>query len=355
MRLKVILSLFLIGSLFFTPLTRSTEALLNKIDTSIENGKIEMRTTAGYNWWYYIPESLHKSDFTYIFLEESHAQIEDYNNLTEDAKINLEGWKIISEMKKYILVTVAIPRNFSRGYYPQGINWYSLNNSTPEFYYRPDLKVNTIISEFLSNLTNAGYSISEKILVSGFSAGGMWANRYTLLHPDRIKAVAIGQAGGWLAMPISEYNGSELNWPMGINDFYNLTGSEYYKQELLKSVPQFIFIGDSDNSSTYHTEPWLTEEEIKIWGNSDPERLETQCNYLQNSSYNVRFKKYSDVEHSFTINMKLDVLEFFDVILGDDGGTISNFPFSIFFSIALLSLIAIVKYSQKHRKLINSN
>lgn len=285
---------------------------------TIETGKAVMRTNEGYNWWSYIPKSLQKNDVGYILVEESHGGSEDYEQDSDDALYNIYNHVSKSEQYGFILVTVVLPRDFASNYYPQGINYNSLRSTTPDFYYRPDLKVNNILSAFMANLTSAGYNICEKILVAGFSAGGMWANRYTLLHPEHVKAAAMGQAGGWLAMPISEYNSTTLNWPMGINDFISLTGAAYSKENILKDVPQFIFIGDQDNSATFCNEPWPTESEIQTWGMSDPERLENQCIYLINEGYNVTFTLYSGVAHDYTARMKSDIAEFFNSTISID-------------------------------------
>ena len=247
-----------------------------------------------------------------------------------------------------------MPRHFDNRYYPHGINMNSLNPSTPEFYYRPDLKVNNIISGFINNLTTDGYSIYNKTLVAGFSAGGMWANRYTLLHPERVKAAAIGQAGGWLAMPFTEYNGTSLNWPMGINNYANLTGDEYNKQELLKEVPQLIFIGDQDDESTYVFDPWPTEDLIKIWGTTDPERLKNQSKYLENANYSVEFKLYPGIRHSYTSEMKNDLLDFFDTVIQETSvDTIPNYPFLVLMPMIIITSIALVLFYQKRRLLVN--
>jgi hypothetical protein len=140
---------------------------------TIVKGEVVMGTTDGYNWWSYVPLSLQKTDTAYILLEMSYQGFQDYVALTNDAKNNVINWISTAEENKYIIVTAGAPRDFVNGYYPQGINVHSLDPLTPEFYYRPDLKVNNIISELISNLTDAGYSPCNKILVAGFSAGGM--------------------------------------------------------------------------------------------------------------------------------------------------------------------------------------
>lgn len=320
---------------------------------TITVGEVIMSTTEGYNWWSYVPMTLSMSDTAYILLEMSHAQSEDYVTLTNDARQNVVNWISYAEVRKYIIVTAAVPRNFSAGYYPQGINVHSLNSSTPEFYYRPDLKVNSIISELKNNLTDAGYTPAEKILVAGFSAGGMWANRYTLLHPEKVLAAAMGQAGGWLAMPLSEYNGSLLNWPMGLHNFHNLTGNYYNKTSILKGVPQFIYIGDLDTSSTYCNEGYPYCDNITIWGTTDPERIENQYSYLEEHDYNVQFKLYEGYGHTYNYIIKNDILDFFDAIIhlgGDE--SIPSFGMLCILPLILLSIIIL---SLIRKKSISSN
>jgi hypothetical protein len=44
-------------------------------------------------------------------------------------------------------------------------NEYSLKTSTPEHYYRPDIKVNEILDPFMDDLQEAGDSVTPKIFV----------------------------------------------------------------------------------------------------------------------------------------------------------------------------------------------
>ena len=276
------------------------------------SGEIILHEAGGegeYNYWSYVPKNLPSSEETYILLDISHPQIEDYHDLTAQAKYNISMFVEISEKENFILLTPVIPRDFSEGYYPQGINEYSLNPSTPFFFYRPDLKVNIIIDQFVKELDEKGYSVNKKIFVSGFSAGGMWANRYTLLHPERVKAAAIGSAGGWLTMPVYEFNGINLRWPLGLYNYLELTGNEYDKFDALKSVPMLIYIGDEDTESTYFSK-YPSHDLINIWGISDPDRFENQYKYLVDIGYDVSFKLYPNVAHRYTDQMILDVINF---------------------------------------------
>ena len=115
-------------------------------------------------------------------------------------------------------------------------------DSTENFYQIPDIKVNFMIDSFISDLKSAGHNASNKIFVAGFSVWGMWADRYTLLHPNRVKAYAAGAPGGALTLPESHYHYTRMDWSVGINDFF-LTGANFNVNEY-KNIPHFIYIGD---------------------------------------------------------------------------------------------------------------
>lgn len=59
---------------------------------------------------------------------------------------------------------------------------------------------------------------ANRVLLWGFSASGSFVNRFTLLHPQRVAAVAVGAPGGWPTVPLTEDGGEPLPWPVGIAD-----------------------------------------------------------------------------------------------------------------------------------------
>jgi hypothetical protein len=139
----------------------------------------------------------------------------------------------------------------------------------------------------------------------------MWANRYTVLHPERVQAAAIGQSGGWLTVPFESYDNTTLNWPLGLADYEQRKGQVYEKTEELKDIPQFVYIGSDDTEATYSS-TYPDESELTIWGASDPERLETQATVLSNRGYNVTFQLYDGVGHTITESMYEDVWNFLE-------------------------------------------
>src|SRR5262249_52758998 len=56
-----------------------------------------------------------------------------------------------------------------------------------------------------------GSRICPRVLMSGFSASGSFAGRFTMLHPERVLAAAIGSPGGWPLAPSDEWT-----YPVGV-------------------------------------------------------------------------------------------------------------------------------------------
>ena len=165
------------------------------------------------------------------------------------------------------------------------------------------------------------------MLIEGFSAGAMFAQRYCLLHPERVQAIAAGQCGGSLTVPADNYNGTDMDWPVGINDFQHLTGSGFNLNEY-QQIPQFIYIGDQDTKSstvywTFDAGGIFTQSQIdflnKSFGDSDPVRLENQCNYMTEIGCNIEFKLYPGVGHQYTSGMVDDIFKFFAQHKDTDG------------------------------------
>jgi pimeloyl-ACP methyl ester carboxylesterase len=105
-------------------------------------------------------------------------------------------------------------------------------------------------------LRQEGIQTEEKLLLQGYSASGMFANRFAVLHPDRVKAVAAGSPGGWPIAPLTEFNNEPLPYPAGVEDLETLTGKAF-DAESFKSVPQLIVMGSlDDNDSLDFRDGW---------------------------------------------------------------------------------------------------
>lgn len=283
----------------------------------------EADETIAYNWFSYVPRSLNRSQPGFIWVTGLHGNIStnEYDRITEESRSQAEARMSYAEKYQYVLLVPVIPRPEIKYDYAVAIPWYVLGDFTASFLQRPDERVNSMIDQLYNDLWNDGYNVQKKVFIDGFSAGAMFAQRYALLNPDRIQALAAGQCGGALTLPESLYDSTPMNWPVGVNDFDSLVGNEF-NQDKYKTVPQFIYIGDQDNTNSTlfwasdYNEVWRTYSQIvflnNTFGNSDPIRLQNQVKYLNNLGYNnIIFKLYPGVGHQWTEEMWNDFLAFF--------------------------------------------
>lgn len=252
-----------------------------------------------------------------------------YDALTEIARGEIQWRTQLAEENRYILLVPHIPRRRTPHIYTAAFDRQVFLHSTDAFYQRPDNKINLMIDKLISELREDGYDVQEKVFVEGFSVGGMFAQRYALLHPERVQAVA---AQGPTTLPESSYDGTPIDWPIGVNDFLSLVGHQF-NREAYRKVPQFFYIGDQDIGPLNPTEidprggnsplwdmGW-DYETARSWivfldnafGPTDPIKLENQVRYLNSIGYDkITFKLYPGVGHQQTNEMIRDIFAFFN-------------------------------------------
>jgi len=260
-----------------------------------------------YDWFYYVPQSITKDKRHNILLIAEGGGF-DYTENSSVTKSIVGGWSQFAEDNGIIIVGASIPRGFDDlgiHHYVVAIPISSFDNDTDELYRHPDEKVNQMTDQLSGALAQEGYSIDNRILIYGFSNEAMFANRYALLHPERVRAIAVGQCGGYFTMPIAIYNSTNLQWAIGTYDFKALSGKDFNNEKYTK-VSHFNFIGDQDteNSHFYADEDFWTQSQIDFinsnFGYTDPVRLQNQSSYLKGLGYDITFQLYAGVDHSFS-------------------------------------------------------
>lgn len=151
----------------------------------------EANDTIPYNWFSYVPRSLPRDEPVYILITGlGGLRTEDYEQITEVVRGTANYLINSPHSKGFVLLIPAMPL-------PEGMRYTlaftrEILTTTDEFYRRPDEKIILMINNLSEDLHNDGFDVQQKVFVEGFSAGGMFANRFTLLHPELVKAAAIG-------------------------------------------------------------------------------------------------------------------------------------------------------------------
>ncbi|MGS0690436.1 hypothetical protein [Shewanella sp. 30m-9] len=179
---------------------------------------------------------------------------------------------------------------------------------------RLDLQLLAMISQAKKILANHSVKIKDKVILTGFSASGSLANRFSMLHPESLQLVVAGGLNGILMLPADKVSDEKLNYPLGVNDFKNITGRDFSKTKWA-SLPQFLFMGENDTNDAVKYDDAYSDAERKtihsvLGQNMQPERW-TKCQDIyQANDVNVVFHTYEDIGHGTNLKIHNDILSF---------------------------------------------
>lgn len=229
------------------------------------------------------------------------------------ASVSSVGNNVSTELKIPLLVPV-FPRPASQPLmYTHALDRDVMEERSPGLK-RLDLQLLKMTDDARIVLTSMNIQVDPKFFMNGFSASGSFTNRFSLIHPGKIKALAIGGFNGELMLPQNEMNGIKLNYPIGTNDFPGLLGKPF-DIDTYRSVPQFIYMGKLDDNDAVQFDDAYNEEERKLIneniGRYVQERyLQCQRIYQANNISPV-FKTYESIGHWTTGAVNLEVIKFF--------------------------------------------
>lgn len=314
----VIFSFISILTLFGCSSSPSVESEKEDHTESLEFGTTQLhkkKHANEYSWLSYVPNSIDKNKHVIIVITGVNGNIitNDYEDtVTETQNVfssNTDNLKI----DNIAYLCPIIPRTEDPYAYSVSLNRDTMIGSAVNSSRRADLKVIKIIDTFANSLINSGLKPEKKIIIEGFSAGAMFAQRFALLHPDYVYAVVAGSPGGCLTMPLSEVDGIKLNWPLGINDFEKITG-ETFRIDEYRDVYQYIYIGSADRSNStvrIGNNDIYTDNQIKLifklFGIEDPERLQKQVEISSGTFPRIHFMLYPGMRHTKNNQVKKDI------------------------------------------------
>ncbi|MBW6480945.1 MAG: hypothetical protein K0B37_16055 [Bacteroidales bacterium] len=183
---------------------------------------------------------------------------------------------------------------------------------------RLDLQLLAMVEDARERLMEMGYKTDEQFFITGFSASGTFANRFTGLHPGKVKAVAAGGINGLLFLPLEEINETKLTYPVGTFDFQEVFGKTF-NAAAFKEIPQFYFMGALDDNDAIPFDDAFDQPEreviYQILGREmQPLRWENCQRIYNTEGVNAQFRTYEGIGHEQPDNVKDDILEFFKTI-----------------------------------------
>ena len=180
---------------------------------------------------------------------------------------------------------------------------------------RIDLQLLAMIADAREKLSAAGINVSEKSLLTGFSASGTFVNRFAALHPEHVRAVAAGGLNGIAIVPKSSIDGRALNYPLGIGDFESLTGREFPREQWLQ-VPQYLFMGEQDTNDAVEYDDGYDDSEREVVHSTlgkvmQPDRWRAVQEEYRVADAPVEFVTYEGIGHGTNGKIHADMAEFF--------------------------------------------
>ncbi len=128
----------------------------------------------------------------------------------------------------------------------QALTRPSLDEVLPRFA-RVDLQLMAMIDAARVVLAAENQPVQLRVLMAGLSAAGSFTNWFTLMHPDRVLAAAVGSPGSWPLAPVAAGEGKQLRYPVGIADLKELSGQALDPAAAIR-VHFLFFLGDRDTT-----------------------------------------------------------------------------------------------------------
>lgn len=291
-------------------------------DNSPEILKVEARPAKGfaYPYYLYVPKAVREPGgpgkrHTILVIPNNAGKLSDDLAVhEEDVKRKIRQNAQIADRLGVALLTPVFPRpQTDWQIYTHALDRDSMLTGKKEFA-RFDLQLLAMIDDARARFAGEKLRFDERVLMLGFSASGMFVNRFTFLHPGRVKAAAVGSPGGWAIAPAASFKGKTLRYPVGTNDFQLISGKKLDLKRLRK-VPLFIFLGaEDDNDSVVFRDSYEKEDEeiiFALFGRTPVGRWEMSQELYRAGKLNAEFKLYPNVKHAVTKEIMEDVLAFF--------------------------------------------
>ena len=310
------------------PLTETRFSFTTSDNIDCELIKVPATPSKGFEWPYYlsIPNALIKN--TILLVEPNNTGTASNDWAVHDAAaLSLVKWR--SDFAIRLDVPLLVP-TFPRPIDPPAavgrIYTHALDRASllteavlPRgSIKRVDLQLIAMIRDAQERLAAKAFRMDKKVLMMGFSASGAFTSRFSMLHPEIVRATAPGSPGGWPLAPVSQWwGGTTLRYPVGIADVQSLAGKSV-DIAAVRRVSQYIYVGDQDTNDAMDTRGFPQDEIDVICAhlNCNPapylfNRWPVSEEMYVSAGISNEFVIYPGVAHTITTEMFEDILRFF--------------------------------------------
>jgi hypothetical protein len=284
---------------------------------------IEPETEGRFNYPYFlfIPDQVSAADSVYMLVEPNNSGFaeDDLQKHIEKAENTATSdYYLGSYMARKLSCPLLVPV-FPREQTDWRIYTHALDRDamlqSDNPLERIDLQLLAMFEDARTRLKNRDIQTHEQFLLTGFSASGTFANRFTLIHPERVLAVAAGGLNGLLMLPLDSLQNELLRYPIGTGDLQELTGRGFQKQAFM-DTPQFYFMGRlDDNDAVPYDDAFDQDEREQVFRLLGEQMLPgrwNSCGQIYDSlDVNASVKTYAEVGHRHPDEIKEEIIGFF--------------------------------------------
>ncbi|MBK0401357.1 hypothetical protein I5M27_00065 [Adhaeribacter sp. BT258] len=290
--------------------------------------KFSARPEAGFNFGYflYLPKGLKSHEQHYLMVETTNTGLNDSIEFHEKGAQYAAGQSSVGNYtSRKLQIPLLVP------IFPRSItNWelytHALDRETllsqDAAIKRLDLQLLAMIKDARKQLKQRGFPVKDKFFMNGFSASGTFANRFSMLHPEKIKAMAAGGINAIPILPVSQLKETPLNYPLGIADVKKITGREV-NLKAFNQLPKMLFMGALDeNDAVAFDDAYSAEDREKVYALMGKQLVPQRWEFVQEiySKQNVKtdFRTYSHMGHGTDKKINNELVEFFRKHMEDD-------------------------------------
>lgn len=192
-----------------------------------------------------------------IVLETNNLETNNVEALLEQAAQTAYKLSFLTKEYPAPIVVPIIPSQKDELYYQQ-LSKECFEIDQEDEKYRIDNQIVNIIEKNKNELSKKhSIDIEEKVFLNGYSSSGVFAQRFSMLHPDKVDTLCVGGASGTIPIPTTT-----LSYPIGIENYDKLTGEEFNLKEYL-NIKFRYYVGELEYINK-------TEERLDEYGNPAP-------------------------------------------------------------------------------------
>ena len=287
--------------------------------------RVSENPTEGFNFPYYllIPQGISLDKPIYLLVEPNNTGVgSSFKSLDRNTKESIETCSAgsVARKLKIPLLMPVFPRPGGT-LYTHALDRETLLIQEGDLR-RIDLQLIAMIAHAQKLLRHNGIKTNEQVFMNGFSASGTFTNRFTILHPTLVRAVATGGINCIPTFPTDRWDGTTMRYPVGIADVKEIAGIDF-DEATYKKISQYIYMGALDDNDTLPYRDAYDEEDAELIKNLTeikmmPDRWDVSQSIYRALEIPAQFVTYENTRHEIKGEMIDDIVAFFEVNSGDE-------------------------------------